>query len=199
MQKLQHTPSYRKHPRGNPLKITDLICEIYRWSRPYQITNGSNTYSDGVLLLLRVITDGGLTGHGWLGGTAAERPLEIFSSYIPFYRDRIVHRDPEDSASIFADLEHEHIKTFGFGGAHCQLTGALNCALWDLKGQIAGKPVHALLSGNDTSKKVRGYIAGGYYYGEDDQPAGLTRLQDELKHNIEILNAHSVKIKIVFH
>lgn len=178
------------------MKITDLICEIYRWSRPHQITNGSNTYSDGVLLLLRVITDEGLTGCGWLGGTAAERPLEIFSSYIPFYRNRIINRDPADSATIFADLEHEHIKTFGFGGAHCQLTGALNCALWDLKGQIADKPVHALLSGDDTSKKVRGYLAGGYYYGEDDQPAGLARLQEELKHNIESLSARSVKIKI---
>jgi D-arabinonate dehydratase len=178
------------------LRITNLICEIYRWSRPNQITNGSNTYDDGVLLLLRVITDEGLTGHGWLGGTAAERPLEIFSSYIPFYHQRILNRNPEDSASIFADLEHEHIKTFGFSGAHAQLTGAINCALWDIKGQAANKPVHALLSGDNTPKKVRGYIAGGYYYGNDGEPEGLARLQEELRYNVETLKTHSVKIKI---
>ena len=178
------------------MKITNLICEIYRWPRPFTIANGSNTYGDGVLLLLRVLTDQGITGHGWLGGTAAERPLEIFSSYIPFYKTRILNRDPSDSAAIFSDLEHEHIKTFGFGGAHCQLTGALNCALWDIKGQAAGKPVHALLSGDDTSKKVRAYLAGGYYYGDDDQPAGLQSLQDELRFNVETLRTHSVKIKI---
>ena len=125
------------------MKITDLICEIYRWPRPFTIANGSNTYGDGVLLLLRVLTDQNITGHGWLGGTAAERPLEIFSSYIPFY-----------------------------------------------------KPVHALLSGDDSPKKVRAYIAGGYYYGDDDKPAGLQSLQDELTHNIQTLNAKSVKIKI---
>lgn len=178
------------------MHITDLICEIYRWKRPHQIANGSNTYGDGVLLLLRVTTSEGITGHGWLGGTAAERPLEIFSAYIPFYRTRILKRDPQDSAKIFADLENEHIKTFGFGGAHGQLTGAINCALWDIKGQIANKPVHALLSGNDAPKKVRGYIAGGYYYGNDGEPKGLKRLQDELRYNIETLKTHSVKIKI---
>jgi L-alanine-DL-glutamate epimerase-like enolase superfamily enzyme len=137
----------------SPLKITHLICEIFRWSRPNQITNGSNTYDDGVLLLLRITTNEGLTGHGWLGGTAAERPLEIFSSYIPFYRQRTLDRDPEDSRAIFSDLEHEHIKTFGFSGAHAQLTGAINCALWDIKGQIANKPVHALLSATIPPKK----------------------------------------------
>jgi len=178
------------------MPITDLICEVYRWPRPNQIANGSMTYGDGVILLLRAITDDGLEGQGWLGGTAAERPLEIFTLYIPYYRDRLTGRDPEDSAAIFADFEREHIKTFGFGGAHCQLTGAINCALWDLRGQIAGKPVHALLSGDDSSKKVRGYIAGGYYYGNDGSPAGLERLQNELTENVRDLRARSVKIKI---
>lgn len=178
------------------MPITDLICEVYRWQRPNQIANGSMTYGDGVMLLLRVTTDAGIEGQGWLGGTAAERPLEIFTPYIAYYRDRLVGKDPEDSAAIFAGFEHEHIKTFGFGGAHCQLTGAINCALWDIRGQIAGKPVHALLSGDDSSKKVRGYIAGGYYYGDDGSPSGLQRLQDELTHNVNELGAHSVKIKI---
>lgn len=178
------------------MTVTDLICEVYRWPRPHQIANGSMTYGDGVMLLLRVLTDDGRQGQGWLGGTAAERPLEIFTPYITYYRDRLVGRDPADSAAIFAALEGEHIKTFGFGGAHCQLTGAINCALWDLRGQRAGKPVHALLSGDDATKKVRGYLAGGYYYGDDGSPAGLRRLQDELIANVRELKARSVKIKI---
>ncbi len=182
--------------KGLLVEITDLICEVYRWTRPNQIANGSMTYGDGVLLLLRVTTDNNLIGHGWLGGTAAERPLEIFTPYIAHYRERLVDRDPENSAAIFAGLEREHIKTFGFGGAHCQLTGAINCALWDLRGQAAGKPVHALLSGDDSTKKVRGYIAGGYYYGNDGSPEGLRRLRDELRFNVNELGAHSVKIKI---
>ena len=178
------------------MTISDLICEVYRWPRPNQIANGSMTYGDGVMLLLRVLADDGLEGRGWQGGTAAERPLEIFTPYIDYYRDRLVDKDPENSAEIFAAFEHEHIKTFGFGGAHCQLTGAVNCALWDLRGQHAGKPVHALLSGDDSSKKVRGYIAGGYYYGDDGSEAGLSRLQEELSANISDLGAKSVKIKI---
>jgi len=47
------------------------------WGSAAQIANGSNKYGDGVLLLLQVPTDEGLTGHEWLGGTTAERPLEI--------------------------------------------------------------------------------------------------------------------------
>ena len=178
------------------MPISDLVCEVYRWKRPNQIANGSMTYGDGVMLLLRVVMDDGTEGQGWLGGTAAERPLEIFTPYIPYYRERLVGREPEESAEIFAGFEHEHIKTFGFGGAHCQLTGAINCALWDLRGIKAGKPVHALLSGDDRSKNVRGYIAGGYYYGDDGSPEGLQRLQDELRDNVETIKTRSVKIKI---
>ncbi len=178
------------------MRIADLICEVYRWRRPCQIANGSNTYSDGVLLLLRVTTDEGLTGHGWLGGTAAERPLEVLTAYVPFYRQRVVGRTPVDSAGVALDLEREHIKTFGFSGAHCQLTGALNCALWDLRGLAAGQPVHALLGGQTRGTRVRGYVAGGYYYGDDGKPEGLKRLQDELHQSVVRLHARGVKIKI---
>lgn len=178
------------------MKIVDLTCDVYRWPRPTQISNGSNTYSDGVLLLLTVWTDANIAGFGWIGGTAAERPLEMFVGYAAYYRDRVLGLDPLDSEALVAGLEDGHIKTFGFGGAHCQVTGALNCALWDLRGRHEQQPVHRLLSGSDQKRRVRGYIAGGYYYGEDEGGKGIEILRQELRHNVDELRAKSVKIKV---
>ncbi|MCH2373825.1 MAG: mandelate racemase/muconate lactonizing enzyme family protein [Planctomycetes bacterium] len=178
------------------MNISNLRSDVYRWPRPHQIANGSNVYGDGVLLLLTVETEAGISGKGWLGGTAAERPLEMFTDYVAFYRKRVLGSDALDAAAIFRRLEAEHIKTFGASGAHCQVSGALNAALWDIRGQHEKKPVHELLSGEKKKRRVRAYIAGGYYYGDDGSKSGIDRLRGELRANVDELGARSVKIKV---
>ena len=180
------------------MKISRIVFRVYRWRRPNVIRNGTMVYGDGVLLLLDVHTDEGIVGQGWSGGTAAERPLEDFTVYRDYFSRWLVGRDPFASARIVSEIETSHIKTYGMAGAHSQICGGLNCALWDIKGKYHGQPVHSLLAGENRKRRVRAYIAGGYYLGEgeDEGGAGIERLRAELRHNVEVLGAKAVKIKI---
>jgi len=56
------------------MKITDITSEVFEWARP-GIWNGGHFYGPGRLHKVTVHTDEGITGYGWNGGTAAERPL----------------------------------------------------------------------------------------------------------------------------
>ena len=67
---------------------------------------------------------------------------------------------------------------------------AIIIACWDIKGKVKGQSIHSLLGGEQ--KRVRAYIAGGYYA----KNKGINELQEELLHNVENLNATAVKIKI---
>ena len=66
---------------------------------------------------------------------------------------------------------------------------AIIIACWDIKGKVKGRSIHSLLGGEQ--KRVRAYIAGGYYAKNKGN-----ELQEELLHNVENLNATAVKIKI---
>ena len=178
------------------MKITNLLFRVFRWPRSNVIRNGTMTYGDGVLFLLDVHTDEGLVGQGWLGGTAAERPLELFTVYRDYFTNWVIGKNPLQSSSIVGEIERSHIKTFGLAGAHSQICAALNCALWDIKGKHQAKPVHSLLAGEDHSRRVRAYIAGGYYLGEDEGGLGIERLRSELCHNVNVLGAKGVKLKV---
>ena len=61
------------------MKITGVSGEIFEWERP-GIWNGGHFYGPGRLHKVTVTTDEGITGHGWNGGTAAERPMGILPS-----------------------------------------------------------------------------------------------------------------------
>ena len=56
------------------MKITNITSEVFEWERP-GIWNGGHFYGPGRLHKVTVHTDEGITGYGWNGGTAAERPL----------------------------------------------------------------------------------------------------------------------------
>ena len=116
-------------------------------------------------------TDEGVTGYGWNGGTAAERPLM-------------------DTRAIAIDLGEKLIKILGPGGINTQVLAAINIACWDIKGKALGQSVHQLLGG--AQDRIRTYIAGGYYA----EGKGIEELKDEVRYNVEEMHASAVKIKI---
>ena len=63
------------------MKITEVTSEVFEWERP-GIWNGGHFYGPGRLHKVTVHTDEGITGYGWNGGTAAERPLNLFPGYV---------------------------------------------------------------------------------------------------------------------
>ena len=67
------------------MKITDITSEVFEWERP-GIWNGGHFYGPGRLHKVTVHTDEGITGYGWNGGTAAERPLNLFPGYVDYFK-----------------------------------------------------------------------------------------------------------------
>ena len=171
------------------MKKTNVTSELFSWDRP-GIWNGSHFYGKGRLHKVTVYTDEGLTGIGWNGGTAAERPLSLMPGYVEYFRHLLIGRDPRDTLGIAKDLGEGQIKILGPAGLNTQVLAAINIACWDIKGKSLGKSIHELLGG--AQKRLRTYIAGGYY----QEGKGLTQLQDELIYNVEELHSAAVKIKI---
>ena len=171
------------------MKITDIVSEIFEWERP-GIWNGGHFYGPGRLHKVTVTTDEGITGYGWNGGTAAERPLGMFPGYVDYFRTLLIGRDPMDTRGIATDLGEKQIKILGPGGINTQVLAAINIACWDIKGKALGKSVHEMLGG--AQSRIRTYIAGGYYA----EGKGLEELKDEVRFNVEEMHAGAVKIKI---
>ena len=171
------------------MKIIDITSEVFEWDRP-GIWNGNHFYGPGRLHKVSVLTDEGISGIGWNGGTAAERPLSLMPGFVEYYKNLLVGQDPTNTSEMTDNLGEGLIKILGPGGLHTQALAAINIACWDIKGKIEGKSVHQLLGG--AQKKIKTYIAGGYYA----KNKGIPELQAELTYNVEVLNATAVKIKI---
>ena len=171
------------------MKFTEVTSEVFQWERP-GIWNGSHYYGPGRLHKITVQTDEGVTGYGWNGGTAADRPLNLFPGYVDYFRPLLIGRDPMDTRSLSTDLGEKLIKILGPAGINTQVLAAINIACWDIKGKALGKSIHELLGG--AQKRIPTYIAGGYY----GEGKGLEELQAEVRFNVEELHASAVKIKI---
>ena len=92
-------------------------------------------------LLVRVHTDAGLVGNGeaglWASHEVVARAIESLAEYF-------VGQDP-------ARIEHHHQvltrASHFMGSVASAALSAIDVALWDIAGKVAGLPVHRLLGG----------------------------------------------------
>ena len=171
------------------IKITQIKSESFEWERP-GIWNGMHFYGPGRLHKVTISTDQGIEGIGWNGGTAAVRPNDFYGLYVDYYKSFLIGKNPLDTENLTLNLGQKQDKILGSAGLHTQVLAALIIACWDIKGKVKGQSIHSLLGREQ--KRVRAYVAGGYYA----KNKGLEELQEELLHNVENLNATAVKIKI---
>lgn len=101
-------------------------------------------------LFVRVLTEGGLTGIGECG---AWGQLEASAAAIQSFAGYLVGRDAgaiEDHWNVLQRFGHFR------GAAIMGALSAIDIALWDIKGQALGVPIHALLGG-PTRQRARLY------------------------------------------
>lgn len=162
------------------MRITDVRYTSYdlgRLDRPYR--NSILTTSRKGLSLVHVDTDEGLSGVAFgTGGPMVSGPI----------RERVLGQDPIDAARLWHRMFTGWRKPVAKGDALSAI-GAVDNALWDLRGKILGQPVYRLLGG--FRDRVPAYAAGGYYE-EGKGPAELAR---ELCGFVEA-GYRSVKMKI---
>ncbi len=118
---------------GHPaIKITDLKCAII----------GRNP-------VVRIVTDAGVSGYG-----QAESTKPYLKPMVLFYRDYLLNEDPTDVERVMLKIRRlGAFKPWGSG------VSAIEIALWDIAGQVAGVPVYKLLGGK-IRDRVRAYNGG---------------------------------------
>lgn len=114
--------------RGS-IKITDLRCAII----------GRNP-------VVRIVTDQGVSGYG-----QAESAKPYLKPMVLFYKDYILGEDPTDVERVM--LKIRRLGAFKPWGS---AVSAIEIALWDIAGQVAGVPVYKLLGGK-IRNRVRAY------------------------------------------
>lgn len=133
------------------MKITQIetLCLSRMHEPEIQWFNRDNKIVKADAAIVVIHTDDGLTGigeaspYGW--------PLMI-KAWVAFYEQEMIGQHPADSAIVPHPNGQSH--------AHDAAVAGLDCALWDLKGKIAGVPTAKLLCETPLNK-VQLYASGG--------------------------------------
>ena len=125
------------------MKITSLtVTMTERYTLPHRGTGLGNVDTEGrsALGILTVGTDEGVEGYSMVGGSgeaASKAALSLLSRVKPF----LLGRNPLDVGGIWSDLV-KRVRSWNLDYA---VIGAVDVALWDITGKVAGLPVHRLL------------------------------------------------------
>jgi D-galactarolactone cycloisomerase len=130
------------------MKITKV--EPILISVPYDRGGGPVPKADAVpwrnmdTLLVRVETSGGITGWGEAFGFGA--CVATHTAVTKLVGPLAIGRDPSDIAAVMDDLARK-LHNYGRNGPVSFALCGLDIALWDIAGQVAGKPLYQMLGG----------------------------------------------------
>lgn len=101
----------------------------------------------------------------------------------------LLGRDPRDIEAIWNDMYWLTVRA-GRRGNIAHAISAIDIALWDHHGKLAGMPLHKLLGGYRT--EIPCYASGGYYYPGEDL---FTKLEEEMQSYVD-KNYAAVKVRV---
>lgn len=128
------------------MKITNIECKILKI--PGLRENATSSSQDDLVVIVH--TDEGICGIGetdtgpWLAKAAIEAPGS--HSMAMGMRDLLIGMDPFDTGAIWEKL-YTYTCMSGRRGVVICAMGAIDMALWDIKGKALGLPVYKLLGG----------------------------------------------------
>jgi len=147
------------------MKITDLSVTMFNWnSAPWH--TGTGSFGGNRLLgIVTVHTDEGAEGHAFLG--SSRQGADAYAGpLIEFVKPFLVGQNPLDSGAIWERMwkMNRSVST--------NAIGAVDVALWDIAGKVAGLPIHRLLG--TCRDRVPAYASSGWLstpeaYGEEAQ------------------------------
>ena len=105
----------------------------------------------------QVFTDEGIVGESTV---PIGDPVSVAAIIERKLKDLLIGRDPFATERIWNDM-HRQVYRDRKGSA-IRAVGAVDIALWDIKGKALGMPLHRLLGGDGSP--VPCYASGGYYY-----------------------------------
>ena len=122
------------------MKVTDLSLTLFRWNIPMGAFAGVPRGYGGErqMGLLTIHTDEGVEGNSFLG-TSRQGGDVYAGPLMEFLKPIVVGRNPLDIGALWSDMWKTN-RTVPL-----RTIGAVDVALWDLAGKVAGLPIHRLL------------------------------------------------------
>jgi L-alanine-DL-glutamate epimerase-like enolase superfamily enzyme len=112
------------------------------------------------LLLIRIHTDAGVIGHG----ETAYAPHAVQAMIHDWMARRLLGADALAIESHWRFL-YERCSAFGGRGTELRALSAIDVALWDILGQVCGRPVWQLIGGRSRERVTVYNSCGGPSYG----------------------------------
>jgi D-galactarolactone cycloisomerase len=147
------------------MKIRDVRTHVLRHelSEAEFFASSKSVHRQRHSLLVEVVTDEGISGFG-----EAHGPPGLARSLVDeLCRPRLLGRDPLEHGVLWHEL-------YGLLRGSGSALSAVDIALWDLKGQALGQPVHRLLGGAFRTE-VRAYATGLFHHAVADNAMALAR------------------------
>lgn len=148
-------------------RISEVRTELLRMPLPRPMMSGSSSGKKGGpvshinMPVVFITTEDGVRGLGYawslLGGATATRCV-LKDDFAPL----LVGEDALDNERLWNKL-YRRLQTVGRVGLVTQAMSAVDLALWDIKGRVAGLPVHKLLGGRRESAPCYGSDGGWLY------------------------------------
>jgi L-alanine-DL-glutamate epimerase-like enolase superfamily enzyme len=123
------------------MKIRDVTVTLFGWDEipPTRYSSRTaRTVGKSQLGLVTITTDEGIEGHAFLGSAYAPADLDA-PALVRVLKPALVGQDPLDRERL------NHALWQRVRAASVRLIGALDVALWDIAGKVAGLPIHRLL------------------------------------------------------
>ncbi|WP_188726492.1 enolase C-terminal domain-like protein [Pseudoclavibacter endophyticus] len=135
--------------------ITDVRIAVHRSEQPFLPDKpGSGTFG-----VLTIATDGGVEGHTFFSGAGSvpDHAARVLAENV---RGQLIGLDALDTGIVWQRLWRQE-RTLG-----SVVIGAVDVALWDIVGKVAGLPVHRMLGTAKTSLPV--YISSWVHERPED-------------------------------
>jgi L-rhamnonate dehydratase len=143
------------------VKITDVEALYLRLPEIQARTDSSQD-----ALIVKVTTDGGITGWGEVDGcpavTKAIIEAPVSHTLVTGLRALLIGEDPLEIARLWRKM-YEGTLYYGREGAVIQAMAGIDLALWDIKGKALRQPVYRLLGGG-FRKRLRVYASNMFQF-----------------------------------
>jgi L-alanine-DL-glutamate epimerase-like enolase superfamily enzyme len=135
------------------MKITDVTLTLFAWDDIPATSYGAHTgkfAGASRLGLLAITTDEGQVGHAFLGSAFHSADMDG-ATLIKYLKPILLGQNPLDRERLGKAM-WKRVRT-----TTVRCIGAVDIALWDIAGQVAGLPIHRLLG--SYRDKVPAYIS----------------------------------------
>ncbi|GAB4189365.1 MAG: mandelate racemase/muconate lactonizing enzyme family protein [Thalassobaculales bacterium] len=157
------------------MKITDIEAFYLRLPEIQQRTDSSQD-----ALLVKVSTDAGLTGWGEVDASPAVVKAIIEAPYshtlVTGLKSLLVGENPLETGRLWNRM-YQSTLYYGRQGVVVQAMAGIDIALWDIKGQALGQPIHRLLGGAYRDR-MRVYSSNMFQFTVEDTVARAKRAID---------------------